>query len=43
MNANWGYVVAGYTIVGGALGAYVIWVRQRIRRLQRSLPDDDPA
>ena len=43
MNANWGYVVAGYTIVGGALGAYAIWVRQRIRRLQRSLPDDDPA
>ncbi len=43
MSTNWGYVVAGYTIVGGALGAYAVWVRQRIRRLQRSLSDDDHA
>ncbi len=43
MTDNWGYVVAGYAIVGGALGAYAVWLRQRIRRLRRSLPDDDRA
>ncbi len=43
MNDNWGYVIAGYAIVGSALGVYAVWVRQRIRRLQRSLPDDDRA
>ena len=41
MSDNWGFVVAGYAIAGGALGAYTVWVRQRIRRLQRSLPDGD--
>ena len=43
MSDNWGYVAAGYAIVATALGMYALWVRQRIRRLQRSLPDDDRA
>ena len=43
MNDNCGFVVAGYAIVAGALGAYTVWIRQRIRRLQRAFPDDDRA
>jgi len=43
MSSNWGYVIAGYAITAGTLGAYAIWLRQRIRRLRRSLPDDDRA
>jgi hypothetical protein len=40
---NWGYVIAGYAIAAGTLTAYAVWLRQRIRRLRRTLPDDDRA
>jgi hypothetical protein len=43
MNDNWGYVIAGYSIAAGALTAYVVWLRQRIRGLRRSLRGDEPA
>ena len=33
MDSNWGYVVAGYGICTVGLGAYVIWLRQRTKRV----------
>jgi len=41
MSHNWNYVIAGYTLTAGVLGAYVVWLRQRTRPLRRSLPDDE--
>ena len=40
---NWGYVGAGYAITAVTLVAYATWIKQRARRLRRSLRDDDRA
>jgi hypothetical protein len=37
---NWNYVAAGYAITAGTLIGYAVWVRLRIRRLRRTLPDE---
>jgi heme exporter protein CcmD len=36
---NWNYVVAGYALTAGTLGAYVAWIKLRTRRLRRALDD----
>jgi len=40
-----GYIVAGYLLTGGAVGAYAGWVRLRLRRALRladhAFPDGD--
>jgi hypothetical protein len=41
MDANGGYVVAGYTITTVTLVAYVLWLRQRTRRVRRSLDNEN--
>ena len=40
MSSNWNYVAAGYALTAGALVAYFTWVKLRIRKVRRSLPDD---
>jgi hypothetical protein len=40
---NWGYVIVGYVLAAGALGGYFASVRQRARRIRRSLSDDERA
>ena len=41
VSQNWNYVAAGYAITAGALVSYGVWVRVRIRRLRRTLPDEN--
>jgi hypothetical protein len=38
---NWEYVIAGYAIATVTFGGYGLWVRQRARRLQRTLAVGD--
>jgi len=40
MSSNWGYVIAGYSLTTVALATYLAWIRQRTRRLRRTLADD---
>jgi len=40
MSQNWNYVIAGYAITGGALIAYSVWLRQRMRRVRRMVRGD---
>ena len=40
---NWNYVAAGYAITTATLVGYAVWVRVRIRRLRRNLPDENRA
>ncbi len=42
MSSNWNYVAAGYALTAGALVTYFAWVKLRIRKVRRSLPDDRP-
>lgn len=42
MDANAGYVWAGYAVTAGTLVAYVVWLRLRLRRATRSLGGDAP-
>jgi len=37
---NWSFVIAGYSITAVALGGYFTWVKQRSRRLRRTLGDE---
>ncbi len=39
MDSNGGYVVAGYATTAGVLAVYVAWLRVRMRRAQRSVPE----
>ena len=41
MDTNAGYVVAGYLVTAGAVGAYAVWLRARLRRAERSF--EEPA
>lgn len=34
----WGYVIAGYAVVGGGLAAYTAWVLARARSLSSKVP-----
>lgn len=36
--SDWGWVGLGYSIVYGTLGAYVIWLGVRTRRLRSGRP-----
>ncbi len=36
----WPYVGTGYVLAVGALGAYTTWVLRKLRRAERSLPDE---
>lgn len=40
MDENAGYVIAGYVLTGVTLGAYVAWVRVRLRRAESERADD---
>jgi hypothetical protein len=35
------YVVTGWALTGGTLGAYWLWVARRTRRAEQSLPDGE--
>ena len=37
---HWEFVIAGYVLVLGGLGAYVAWVLVRGRELSRRVPED---
>lgn len=39
-DSNWNFVIAGYAIAAGTLGAYFAWIRVRTRRIRRSLSDE---
>lgn len=36
MDDNAGYVAAGYLLTAAAVGAYVAWLRRRLRRAARA-------
>jgi hypothetical protein len=38
-----GFVIAGWALTGGALGAYTIHLAVRLRRARRSLPESGAA
>jgi hypothetical protein len=37
---NQGYVVAGYLVTFGGLGAYAVWILVRGRRLSAKVPEE---
>ncbi len=37
-DGGWGYVMAGYAVTLGGLGAYSAWVLVRGRRLSKQVP-----
>ena len=41
MSHNWSFVIAGYSITAVALGGYFVWIKQRTRRLRRTLRDEN--
>lgn len=41
MDHNWPYVAAGYSLAAVALGTYVGWMWNRLRRSERSMGRDD--
>jgi hypothetical protein len=41
MSHNWGFVIAGYSITAVVFLSYAVWIRQKARRLRRSLPDEN--
>ena len=41
MSHNWSFVIAGYSITTVALGGYLVWIRQRVRHLRRTLRDEN--
>ncbi len=41
MSHNWGFVIAGYSITTVALAGYLVWIRQRVRHLRRTLRDEN--
>jgi hypothetical protein len=40
MSNNWSFVIAGYSITAVALGGYLTFVKQKSRRLRRTLRDE---
>jgi hypothetical protein len=40
LSSNWGYVAAGYGISAAVLAGYAVWLRQRMRRIRRTLAED---
>ena len=40
MSHNWNYVIAGYAIVTSTLIGYGAWLRVKLRRARRSVPEE---